>query len=287
LWQTRAPANIALVQLRVQADENDYTWQHLQDCYKGVLIGQNDRGLKQRGVLVYSAQAEKSAAQISRQAFGCEQDALRTAKTFENKLSYHRMTYQITEVLKYKGRGRPKSTDEQIFSHYKLEAKFEACLDKIRPQQNKLGRFILASNDLNNPDMDEANMLLTYKEQQGVERGFRFIKDPLFHLSGVFLKKPERIDALMMVMTLCLMVYNAGQYQVRKTLDVQQESILSQVGKPTKKPTLRWIFQKLSGIHRVHIPGQDSCLTGLNKEKKKEKILRLFGPEVCQVYKLV
>ncbi|MFT4807471.1 MAG: transposase [Paraglaciecola sp.] len=63
--------------------------------------------------------------------------------------------------------------------------------------------------------MNEANMLSTYKEQQGVERGFRFIKDPLFHLSGVFLKKPERIDALMMVMTLCLMVYNAGQYQVR------------------------------------------------------------------------
>jgi transposase len=163
------------------------------------------------------------------------------------------MTYQITEVLKYKGRGRPKSTDEQVFSHYKLEAKFEACLDKIRPQQNKLGRFILATNDLNNPDMDEANMLSTYREQQGVERGFRFIKDPLFHLSGIFLKKLERIDALMMVMTLCLMVYNAGQYQVRKALDVEQESILSQVGKPTKTPTLRWIFQKLSGIHRVHI----------------------------------
>jgi transposase len=56
-------------------------------------------------------------------------------------------------------------------------------------------------------------------------------------ISGVFLKKPERIDALMMVMTLCLMVYNAGQYQVRKALDVEQESILNQVGKPTKKPT--------------------------------------------------
>jgi transposase len=52
-----------------------------------------------------------------------------------------------------------------------------------------------------------------------------------------FLKKPERIDALMMVMTLCLMVYNAGQYQARKALDVEQESILSQVGKLTKTPT--------------------------------------------------
>jgi transposase len=304
LWLTRAPENLGLVKQLVQADENDYAWQHSQDGYKGVLIGQNDRGLKQRWLLVHSAQAEKresitlekrikkglektekSAAQLSRQAFGCEQDALRTAKKFEKTLSYHRMNYHITKVLKYKGRGRPKSTNEPVFSHYKLEAEFEACLDKIRPQRNKLGRFILASNDLDNPDMNEANMLSTYKEQQGVERGFRFIKDPLFHLSGVFLKKPERIDALMMVMTLCLMVYNAGQYQVRKELEVQEESILSQVGKPTKKPTLRWIFQKMGGIHRVHIPGRDSCLTGLNEEK--EKIIRLFGPEVCRVYQLV
>jgi transposase len=62
--------------------------------------------------------------------------------------------------------------------------------------------FILATNNLNNSDTDEANILSNYKEQQGVERGFRFIKDPLFHLSGFFLKKPKRIDGLMMVMAL-------------------------------------------------------------------------------------
>jgi transposase len=152
------------------------------------------------------------------------------------------MNYQITEVLKYKRRGRPKGTDEQVFSHYKLETEFEACLYKIGTQRNKLGRFILVTNDLNDLDMDEANMLSTYKEHQGVERGFRFIKAPLFHSSQrCFLKKPS------------------------------------------KKPTLRWIFQKMSGTHRVQISGQDSCLTGFNKEK----ILRLFGLTVCRVYKLV
>ena len=30
----------------------------------------------------------------------------------------------------------------------------------------------------------------------GVERGFRFLKDPLFLASSVFVKKPERIIAL-------------------------------------------------------------------------------------------
>ena len=64
----------------------------------------------------------------------------------------------------------------------------------------------------------------------------------------------------MMVMTLCLMVYNVGQYVVRKEREVQQQSILSQVGKPINKPTLRWIFQKMSGIHRVHIPAGIAAL---------------------------
>jgi len=81
------------------------------------------------------------------------------------------------------------------------------------------------------------------------------------------------------------MVYNAGEYQVRKALEAQQETIKSQVGKLTQKPTLRWIFQKRSGIHRVHIPERGSCLVGLNEER--EKIIRLFGQEVCRVYKLI
>ena len=61
-------------------------------------------------------------------------------------------------------------------------------------------------------------ILKTYKKQQNTERGFRFLKDPLFFASSVFLKTPRRIMALAMVMALCLMVYSLGQRQLRKTL---------------------------------------------------------------------
>ncbi len=36
-------------------------------------------------------------------------------------------------------------------------------------------------------------LVTTYKEQGGVERGFRFLKDPLFLASSVFVKKYEKI----------------------------------------------------------------------------------------------
>ncbi|KIC74690.1 hypothetical protein DB42_AZ00450 [Neochlamydia sp. EPS4] len=57
-------------------------------------------------------------------------------------------------------------------------------------------------------------MLKTYKAQQSVERGFRFLKSSDFLVSSFFLKKPERIEALLMVMTLCLLVYSALEYKI-------------------------------------------------------------------------
>ncbi len=51
-----------------------------------------------------------------------------------------------------------------------------------------------------------------WQKQEGrfVERGFRFLKDPIFFTSTLFLKKPERIEALLMVMTLSLLIYTIG-----------------------------------------------------------------------------
>lgn len=39
-------------------------------------------------------------------------------------------------------------------------------------------------------------LIAAYKDQQKVERGFRFLKDPLFMASTLFLESPRRIMAL-------------------------------------------------------------------------------------------
>ncbi|AKB18190.1 Mobile element protein [Methanosarcina sp. WWM596] len=53
-------------------------------------------------------------------------------------------------------------------------------------------------------------MLNHYKNQSKVEKGFRFIKDKSFRVSEVYLKKPQRIETLSLVMVLTLMVYSVG-----------------------------------------------------------------------------
>ncbi len=51
---------------------------------------------------------------------------------------------------------------------------------------------------------------------------FRFLKSPDFLTSSLFLKKPERIEALLMIMTCSLMIYAALEHLIRRNLAQQQ-----------------------------------------------------------------
>lgn len=73
-----------------------------------------------------------------------------------------------------------------------------------------------------------------------VERGFRFLKDPLFFAHSLFLKKPERTMAL--IMTLSMLMYTLSERQLRQALTENNQAIPDQKGKPTQIPTVRWIF---------------------------------------------
>ena len=156
---------------------------------------------------------------------------------------------------------------------------------------NRKGRFILATNDLDVEKYPDSVMLEDYKDQQDVERGFRFIKDPWFMVDSIFLKSNKRIAALMMVMTLCLFVYNYSQYQLRETLKKKNETLPNQLGKAIQKPTMRWIFQLMEGIGIVRFYKDNmktpfkEVLTNLNR--LREKIIQLFGETACQMYGLI
>ena len=82
-------------------------------------------------------------------------------------------------------------------------------------------------------------MELLYKDQQCDERGFRFLKDPLFFTSSVFVKSPKRVEAIAMIMGLGLLVYNLAQRKLRQELTTANGRLRNQVKKFTNKPTIR------------------------------------------------
>ena len=128
-------------------------------------------------------------------------------------------------------------------------------------------------------------VMAAYKGQAQAEGGFRFLKDPLFFVSSLFVKKPCRMQGLLMVMTCALLVSSVAQRRLRHYLARQNETIPNQINQPTARPTLRWVFQLLEGMHRVRVTVQGKVhdlIEGLNEVQIK--ILRLFGEEVCRLY---
>ena len=80
-----------------------------------------------------------------------------------------------------------------------------------------------------------------------------FLKDPWFMADSIFLKSNKRIEALMTVMTLCLLVYNYAQFKVRQSLKDTNSTLPNQIYKEVKNPTLKWLFQLMEDINIVRI----------------------------------
>jgi transposase len=126
---------------------------------------------------------------------------------------------------------------------YQITGEIEPRHSAIEAEKVNAGRFILATNILDAEAVTNPQVLSEYKAQQSNQRGFRFIKDPLFFTSSVFVKKPERVEAIGMIMVLCLLVYNLAQRKLRQQLSATNERVKNPVKKLTDKPTTRRIFQ--------------------------------------------
>jgi transposase len=104
---------------------------------------------------------------------------------------------------------------------------------------------------------------------------------------SLFVTKPSRLQGLLMVMTLALSIHSVAQRRLRIQLQAQGETLPNQIHQPTAHPTLRWIFQRLAGIHRVVLAFQGQgqvIIAGLTDLRRK--ILQLFKQKVCQIYQI-
>ena len=142
----------------------------------------------------------------------------------------------------------------------------------------------MATNVLDKEVVSWEQMLVTYKNgQQSVERGFRFLKDPMFFTDSVFIKSPQRIEGLGLIMALSLLVYKVAERQIRQTLQRTGSSVKNQLGRLTARPTLRWLFQCFQSIH-VYSESGIKKISNINNERIH---LLKFFPPACQRYYLL
>jgi len=200
---------------------------------------------------------------------------------------YHQLdTSRVIEHKRYAGKGRPTPTSPLKAIEWQIHAQVRPAQEVIEARKQQRACFVIGTN-IPACHVSDAEVIRVYKAQAGVEGGFRFLKDPLFFVSSLFVKKPSRIQGLLMVMTLALLVYSLTQRRLRQQLAAHNETIPNQIHQPTERPTLRWVFQLLEGMHRVRVMVQGQVhdvIEGLNDVQIK--ILRLFGDEVCRLYQI-
>lgn len=280
--------------------EGDIDLSELKDGYSAAWYDSEYGGVKQKWLLVKSEHAKKrehhtlhknllkstqgsikTFKNLCQQLFSCEIDAQKAVEKWEAAQAYVRIAdKKLIETIVHETPGRPKS-GVLGKTYYKVSGQLYTCLALKEAEKAKKGFFILASNDCSG-NLSMQAMLDNYKSQQAVERGFRFLKSPDFLTSSLFIKTPERIEALLMVMTCCLMIYAAIEHLIRRELTAKAMFFPDMKKKPTQKPTAKWIFWCFIGIHELTIDGTSRLV--VNISARQRVILDCLGERYWGIY---
>ncbi len=120
--------------------------------------------------------------------------------------------------------GGPWKGEAPLSVGYRSLTRLEVDEGKLERARRGLGRFLLATDVPDREALPAGEVLGRYKDQgRTVERGFRFLKDPLFFTSSAFPKRPERVIAL------ALLVYAMGEWALRRGLAETRSSLSDQL----------------------------------------------------------
>ena len=300
-WLCRVPLTLKLAkELVSNLPESEFVNSGI-DGYSYVKRQVSYAGIEQRWLIVQSKARKKSdlgrlpskiekslksakgkLKKISQEKFACSTDAMKALSKISKQLKYHQIeNIEISEKTSdEKYNNQSKYYQISATKYYQISATVSENENAINIEKRSAGRFILATNILDVSELSNDAMISEYKAQQSCERGFAFLKDPLFFTDSIFLKSPERIESLAMIMGLCLLVYKLAQRQIRIALSSSKSTIKNQLGKAIDNPTLRWIFQCFQSIHFVTF----------NRETKVDNLTtdRIFIltllPESCRHY---
>jgi transposase len=137
----------------------------------------------------------------------------------------------VVAQARFATRGRPRKEATPTKQVWQIQATLTADAAALEREVLRRAAFLVGTNLLDVAAWPDEAVIALYREQSVAERGFAFLKDPLFLASSVFVKRPERIMALAFIMTLCLLVYKLAEVRVRQQLAATGQTVPDQVRK--------------------------------------------------------
>jgi transposase len=305
LWASRVPETMTEAQAIVREEPAAWQtntqgtrqwWSRVVDLPQG----------RERWIVVRSAEGvERARATLQRQAardlaswtkhlwhlgntpFACQADAeAALAKALQRRPEWVQVQVTVQAISKQAKPGRPRKDAVPVAHVWRMDS--TVTLDPVALEAEALRRaaYIIGTNLLDEEAWPDEAVIALYHEQTVAERGFAFLKDPLFLASSVFVKKPERIMAIAFIMVLCLLVYRLAEVRIRQRLVATGQTVPDQVRKPSTRPTMRWLFQCFEGLDLHHTLRPDGTweteilrMTDLHRQ-----VLRLLGPAYEKCY---
>ena len=247
------------------------------------------RSTLQRQVETTREQWEKALWHLGNQRFACVPDARAAlARQLKTCPGWLRVESVLVMQPKHRRPGRPRKDAPPDQVEWQVLTTLAVDAAAVAREARRKAAFVVATNVLDPAQLSDHELIRTYKEQHSVERGFSFLKDPLFLASSVFVKKPTRIVALSLVMVLCLLVYRLAEHRLREQLAATGQTVPNQLKQPTDRPTMRWIFQCFEGVSVVVFqpPSGPPQLDLAGLEPLHAQVAALLGAQCEKLYKV-
>ena len=236
-------------------------------CYRGQCFKEEICGAAMRLVVLESSTLKEKAAaaleklreglgqeikKLEKKVFLCRADAEEEWRRFEglSSVKLFQCRYTVEEEIKEKWpRGRRKAdTVPRREARYRLKVEDITVKEKEGGEYLQKNACIVLISNVSEKEAGDRELLQTYKGQQVVENSFRELKSPSM-ASVVYLKNPERIRALGMLLAFSLLVRAVIQYRMREGLDrFRKENPEEKLragwgGRPLENPTYKLLFE--------------------------------------------
>lgn len=213
----------------------------------------------EREIKASRSEIAQVAKETEKQTFFCRPDAEAAAAQGRTlRTAYHLLEVGVEERPRFSpGRSKKGTPRLPVAIDYVLRTRIAEQQEAIAQRQQMAGCFVLLSNV---PADGEAaysaeRILRTYKEQHGIEKNFGFLKDDQI-VNALFLKRPERIEALGLILLISLLLWRLIERVMRTELEARQATLPGWDNKPTARPTAYMVTWKFKGVLLLCFGGQ-------------------------------
>ena len=236
-----------------------------------------------RDIQTSSSTMQTTARAAERQEYFCRADAdAAAARLRAVSAAYHRLEVAVEERL-VSGRGRPSAHKPRPITarRYRLKTAISPQTERIARMEEEAGCFVLLTNVPTAGELAHSarDILPVYKEQHGTEQNDGFLKDPVM-VKSLFLKKPERIEALGLIVLLALLLWRLMERTMRTYVDTTRTPLPGWDKKATERPTAFMMITKFAGVI-VFKCGHDRQLARPLSVVQQQYLTALDVPATC------